>query len=166
LRPSPRVFGPPFGFPSPFASPFSTYPFSPFYRPFPYSSPYGYYAPYSPFPPSLPPFNPTPFSPFDRPPPPLSPYGYAPYGYPPLPANPGLPEEHYPAVDSALIKEILSTAFASRPLAQQEERSGFLFFPLPVPSQGATLLAWDWYDCATSELVTHLSIPISVEKKV
>ncbi|MBI3801883.1 MAG: hypothetical protein HY268_33545, partial [Deltaproteobacteria bacterium] len=38
LRPSPRVFVPPFGSPSPFAfpfSPFSADPFSPFYRPFP-----------------------------------------------------------------------------------------------------------------------------------
>jgi hypothetical protein len=161
---------PPFGSPSPFASPFSPFsanPFSPFYRPFPPRSPYGY-APYSPFDSPVTPFNPSPFSPFYQPFPPLSPYGYAPYGYgyPPLPPNLGLPEENRPTVDSSLIKEILSTAFASRPLALQEERSGFLFFPLPVPNEGATLLTWDWYDCATHELVTHLSIPVAVEKKV
>jgi hypothetical protein len=140
LNPSPRVLVPPL-FPSPFYSPYS-------------------------------PFGPSPFSPFYRPFPPLSPYGYAPYeyGYPPLPpALPPdlrLPEENSPTLDSSLIKEILSTAFASRPLAPQEERSWFLFFALPVPNGEATMLTWDWYDCATRELVVHLSISVSVEKKV
>jgi hypothetical protein len=83
-----------------------------------------------------------------------------------LPPDLRLPEENSPTLDSSLIKEILSTAFASRPLAPQEERSGFLFFALPVPNGEATMLTWDWYDCATRELVVHLSISVSVEKKV
>ncbi len=149
LRPLPRVFMPPL-LPSPFYSPFSPFylrPFSPFSSPFPPLSPYGY----------------TPYG--------YAPYGYAPYeyDYPPLPPplpDLRLPEENRSTVDSSLIKEILSTAFASRSLTPQEERSGFLFFPLPVPDGGATMLTWGWYDCATHELVAHLSIPVPVEKKV
>jgi len=75
-------------------------------------------------------------------------------------------EEEHPEVDQAPVTEIVTAAFASRPLAPQEERSGFLFFPLPVPDVGSTVLTWGWYDCATHELVAHLSMPIPVEKKV
>ena len=137
FAPSPRVFAPP-----PFSSPFYS-PFSPFAT-----------SPFSPFYPSLPPLYP--------------------YGYPPSDSGHGpslLPnlqpqEEEHPEVDQALVTEILTAAFASRPLAPQEERSGFLFFPLPVPDVGFTVLTWGWYDCATHELVAHLSMPIPVEKKV
>jgi hypothetical protein len=161
---------PPFGSPTPFASPFSPFsadPISPFYRPFPRFSPYGY-APYSPYSSPLTPFNSSPLSPFYQPFPLPSPYGSAPYdyGYPPLLPDLPPPAENYPTVDSSLVKEILSTAFPSRPLASQEERSGFLFFPLPVPNAGATMLTWSWYDCFTHELVAYLSVQIPIEKKV
>jgi len=75
-------------------------------------------------------------------------------------------EEEPPQVDQALVTEILTAAFASRPLAPQEERSGFLFFPLPVPHVGSTVLTWGWYDCVTHALVAHLSLPIAVDRKV
>jgi hypothetical protein len=65
-----------------------------------------------------------------------------------------------------LVKEILTVAFASRPLAPHEERSGFLFFPFPVPDAGTTMLTWGWYGCGTQELVAHLTIPVVVEKKI
>jgi len=103
---------------------------------------------------------------------PLSPlflYGYPPsdFDYGPLfPPTLQPREEEHPEVDQALVTEIVTAAFASRPLAPQEERSGFLFFPLPVPDVGSTVLTWGWYDCATHELVAHLSMPIPVEKKV
>ncbi len=135
--PSPRVFTPPL-FSSPFPSPFSPFALSPF----------------SPFYPSLPP---------------LYPYGSPPsdsgYG-PSLPPNLQSREEERPEVDQALVKEILTAAFASRPLVPHEERSGFLFFPLPVPAVGATVLTWGWYDCVTHELVAHLALPIPVEQKM
>ncbi|HEV8717001.1 MAG TPA: hypothetical protein VGX03_29795 [Candidatus Binatia bacterium] len=133
--PPPRVFAPP-----PLSSPF--------------------YSPFSPF-------TPSPFSPFYSPFPPLFPYGFLPpdYGYgPSLPPNLLPREEQRPEIDQALVREILTTAFASRPLAPQEERSGFLFFPLPVPDVGSTVLTWEWYDCVTHELVAYLSVPIPVEK--
>jgi len=137
FAPLPRVFAPPL-FSSPFYSPFS-------------------------------PFAPSPFSPFYRPLPPLSPYGYPPAdsGYGPvLPPTLQPREEESPAVDQALVTEIVTAAFASRPLAPQEERSGFLFFPLPVPHVGATVLTWGWYDCVTHALMAHLALPIAVDKKV
>lgn len=137
FAPSPEVFAPPL-FSSPFYSPFS-------------------------------PFTPSPFSPFYRPFPPLSPYGYPPAdsGYGPvLPPTLQPRAEEPPAVDQALVTAIVTAAFASRPLAPQEERSGFLFFPLPVPHIGSTVLTWGWYDCVTHELVAHLVVPIAVEKKV
>jgi hypothetical protein len=168
LRPSPRIFVPPL-----FSSPFSSFypsPFSPFYSPVPPLSSYGH-TPYGYTPYGYTPYGYTPYG--------YTPYGYAPYGYAPYeysytppslppPSLPDLrlPEENRSTVDSSLIKEILSAAFASRPLTPQEERSGFLFFPLPVPDGGATMLTWGWYDCATHELVAHLSILVPVEKKV
>jgi hypothetical protein len=74
-------------------------------------------------------------------------------------------EGEQPKIDQTLIKEILTTAFASRPLASQEERSGFLFFPLPVPDVGTTMLTWGWYDCSTQALVAHLAVTIVVERR-
>ena len=134
--PPPRVFAPPF-LPSPFYSPFS-------------------------------PFAPSPLSPFYNPFPTPYPYSSLPpdsgYGLP-LPPNLQPREEERPEIDQALVKEILTTAFASRALAPQEERSGFLFFPLPVPDVGSTVLRWEWYDCTTHELVASLSVPITVEKR-
>jgi hypothetical protein len=137
FAPSPRILAPPL-FSSPFSSPFS-------------------------------PFTPSPFSPFYRPFPPLSPYGYPPAdaGSGPVPPPTLQPrEEEPPQVDQALVTEILTAAFASRPLAPHEERSGFLFFPLPVPDIGSTVLTWGWYDCVTHALVAHLSLPIAVDRKV
>jgi hypothetical protein len=58
--------------------------------------------------------------------------------------------------------QIFALAFATPPLAAQEERSGFLFFPFPIPSVGPTQLDWGWYDCATRELVAQLALPIVV----
>jgi len=137
FAPSPRVFAPPL-FSLPFSSPFS-------------------------------PFAPSPFWPFYPSLPPLYPYGYPPsdsgYG-PSLLPNLQPQEEERPEVDQALVTEILTAAFASRPLALHEERSGFLFFPLPVPHVGATVLTWGWYDCVTHELVAHLAMPIPVEQKM
>jgi hypothetical protein len=133
--PPPRVFAPPF-LSSPFYSPFS-------------------------------PFAPSPFSPFYNPFPAPYPYSFSPldpgYGLS-LPPNLQPREEGRPEIDQALVKEILTTAFASRALVPQEERSGFLFFPLPVPDVGSTVLTWEWYDCTTHELIATLSTPIPVEK--
>jgi hypothetical protein len=136
-------------YPSPFYSPFSS-PFVPYFpRPF---SPFSYA-----FPPLFPPL----------------PYGYGPalpygYGYVPPPA-PDIPlpkGDQGPEVDQALIKEVFASAFASRALTPQEDRSGFLFFPPPSSQKGAFTLTWDWYDCSSGELVAHLSIPVQSAKPV
>ena len=131
---------------------------------FPYSRPYAPLPPtplvpwYSPFPP-LSPYSPFPYAyPYD----PTPPYAYPPVLPPELPPR----EEKPPQLDQALVKEILTVAFATRPLAAQEERKGFLFFPFPVPDTGSTTLTWDWYDCSTHALVAHLAVPIVVEKTV
>ena len=137
FAPSPRSFGSPFVF-SPFASP--GFPF--------------YYSPFSRFTSPFPPRYPYDGS-FSR-------YGFAPV----LPAE-VRPYDEAPSEDEhTLINEIFTTAFANRPLAPQEARSGFLFFPLPIPMVGATQLHWGWYDCATRELVAQLSTPIIVPKRV
>jgi len=139
----PRSSVPPsFGWPSysPFA-PFPLSPFSPFSSPFP-----------SPFPP-----------PWSSPPR----FGDLPYRYIPLPpSSRTLPREEPQETNVPALKEIFTIAFASRSLAAQEERSGFLFFQLPIPQSGATTLTWDWYDCSTHELVAHLAIPVNPKKRL
>ena len=147
VGPSPRVLVPPL-FASPFYSPFSPFapsPFSPFYQPLPPR--------YPSYPYEYPPYG----------------YGYVPpygYGYVP-PLSPDLPPrgEEPQEVDQALIQEIFTTSFADRPLAPHEERSGFLFFSLPVPEAGTTMLRWAWYECGTRQLVAQLAVPVAVEKK-
>lgn len=161
--------------PLPFGQPYHS-PLSPLggthrsFVPAPFSGPY--YSPFSPFSPSpfspfSSPFYPPSYSPFYSPWPSPSPYGDMPYRYAPLP-SPDLhpPREEPQETNTPALKEILTAAFASRSLAPQEERSGFLFFQLPIPQSGSTVLTWDWYDCSTHELIAHLSIPLNAERRL
>jgi hypothetical protein len=107
---------------------------SPFYGP--YSSPF-----YSPWPP----------------------FGRFPYQRSLPPLGEEMPRQRPEETKTPLLQEIFSVAFASRPLASQEERSGFLFFPLPAQAAGTQTLTWDWYDCNTKQLLAHLTVPISLE---
>ncbi|MBM4256816.1 MAG: hypothetical protein FJ147_13090 [Deltaproteobacteria bacterium] len=93
---------------------------------------------------------------------PWPPFGRFPYSrrLPPVEAT---PEQRREETKGPLLREIFSVAFASRPLATQEERSGFLFFPLPPQDGGTQTLAWDWYDCTTKALVAHLTVPITMD---
>jgi len=159
-------------FSSPFASPFSSpfaspaYPpfYSPFYSPFssPFSSPFASpaYPPFaSPFSSPLSPYSGSPFSPF-------SPYPRYDYGYalPLLPPAPPFAEPPPPPRDPALMREIVTAAFASRPLEPQEARTGFLFFPRPAARAQKLTLTWSWYDCLTRELMAHLSVPVDTRR--
>jgi hypothetical protein len=58
------------------------------------------------------------------------------------------------------MREIVTEAFASRPLEPQEVRTGFLFFPRPAARAQKLTLTWSWYDCLTHELMAHLSVPL------
>jgi hypothetical protein len=58
------------------------------------------------------------------------------------------------------MREIVTEAFANRPLEPQEVRTGFLFFPRPAAGAQALTLTWSWYDCLTQELMAHLSVPV------
>ncbi len=180
---TPRFFGSPFSF-SPFAAPrlpFYSNPYAPFGYPFsPFAAPRSpfYSNPYAPFgspysfspfaAPGLP-FYANPYSPFGYPFSPTYPYSgeFAPYSY-----APALPSEVYPQYEAPtedthrLISEIFTLAFVSRPLTPQEDRSGFLFFPRPLPTMGAPLLTWDWYDCETQVFVTQLSTPVVARKRI
>jgi len=51
------------------------------------------------------------------------------------------------------MREIVTAAFASRPLEPQEARTGFLFFPRPAARAQKLTLTWSWYDCLTRELM-------------
>ena len=164
----PHAFGSAPGF---FGSPFS---FSPFAAPrFPfYSSPYSLFGSpfsFSPFAAPRFPFYSSPYSPFGYPFSPSYPYSgeFAPYGYTPALPSEALPHDEAPAEDRhRLISEIVTLAFASRPLTPQEDRNGFLFFPRLLPETGATLLTWDWYDCETQVLMAQLSTPVVVRKRI
>jgi hypothetical protein len=141
---------------SPYASPF----LSPYASPFtsPLTLPYSYAAPYRyglTLPPLLPqsPFTSLYSAPFASPL--LPPFSYpAPYEYDsPLP--PTAPSLAAPL----LIKDILTAAFTSQPLAPHETRTGFLFFPRPTVRETALTLMWDWYNCVTREWHARLSVP-------
>ena len=174
---APRPFSAPFSSPfsSPHASPFSAPYASPFHAPFshphssPFHSPYSsfaypyaspFYSPYvSPFYSPFSPYSADPFSPFSR----YSPYDYG-YAVPPLPPHPPATEPEQPKIDQSLIREIFSAAFVSRPLAPQEERTGFLFFPRPAATDHTLTLSWSWYDCVSHELIANLSVPIATPR--
>ena len=127
---------------------------SPAYPPLssPFSSPFA-----SPFSSPLSPYSGSPFSPF-------SPYPRYDYGYalPPLP--PTTPFAEPPQRDQALMREIVTAAFASRPLEPQEARTGFLFFPRPAARAQTLTLTWSWYDCLTQELMAHLSVLVDTRR--
>ncbi len=135
--------------PSPFSSPYLSPYSSPFLSPF--SVPYSSYL-YSPFYP----YSSNPFSSFSR----YTPYDYG-YALPPVKPLPPPLKSEQPKIDHALLREIFSAAFASRPLEPQEERTGFLFFPRPISPQSTLTLVWSWYDCVTHELIAHLSVPVT-----
>ena len=80
--------------------------------------------------------------------------------FPPPPAMEPIPEPE--ETKAHLLHEIFSLAFTSRPLSAQEERTGFLFFPLGAPATGSQTLTWDWYDCTTQALVAHLTVPVAL----
>ncbi len=134
--------------PLPFASPASPPLSSPFSSPFasPFSSP-------------LSPYSGSPFSPF-------SPYPRYDYGYalPLLPPAPPFADPPPPPRDPALMREIVTAAFASRPLEPQEARTGFLFFPRPAARAQTLTLTWSWYDCLTQELMAHLSVLVDTRR--
>jgi len=118
--------------------------------------PFPFYAPFSsPFSP----YSSNPFPPFSR----YSPYDYG-YALPPLHPNPPSAETEQPQIDQALVREIFTAAFASRPLEPQEERTGFLFFPRPTSGEPTLTLAWSWYDCVTHELIANLSVPVDTRR--
>ena len=99
------------------------------------------------------------FAPF----PPYPRYGYG-YALPPLPPAPPFAEPPRPQHDQALMQEIVTAAFASRPLESQEVRTGFLFFPQPATRAQTLTLTWSWYDCHTHELMAHLSVPVDTRR--
>ena len=143
--------------PLPYTSPFSSPYYSPFSSPYysPYSTPY-----YSPFSSPFAPYALSPYSPF------ASPFSrYAPYEYgsalPPLPPNVQEPEAAPGQTTHSLITDIVTAAFASRPLAPHETRTGFLFFPRPTARGTPFTLTWSWYDCVTQQPIAHLSVPVN-----
>jgi len=62
------------------------------------------------------------------------------------------------------MREIVTAAFANRPLEPQEARTGFLFFPRPPAGAQTLTLTWSWYDCLTQELMAHLSVPVDLRR--